>query len=473
MYYNQGTKGMITLCLEESSNVFELLALLGTMIIREEENECAQNWAVASEAVITNFLKKYKNFLAIILNSSANEYKFTDKEVDYLNRELDKLKGKKDDIYFLLLQTEQRIDMYANWQCRGMIYELGPLNGNAEETGIAVYPHGVPEWDVSKSERQREFSLNANFQNYILIRREDERPFQFVMHYWNDSRLLRKNGERDWELRVALAPVMNDADLDAQDCCGEIADGVSVNGVKNPQAVTKRVLEIFDVLFAEGFGVIIYPEALGNDDIVNGIKQRMRMHPEICTMVLLPTICGNKRNVLVVLGPGGIEILREEKAIPFIHEDIEGHCRRESFEYSNKIHILITGELGNIVFPICAEILEPRYYSRVSNIAYVDTMLCPSFSPGVNAFYETFLKGIAPRLLTIWTNSCSAKAVSRKGTVSDTVGIIQLPTGNVSESMHECRRECADKCSRKVCYFDVCIRYRNNMFTVEKRHRCA
>lgn len=74
--------------LGKNKTVFDLLALLCSMLTKEEERKYSIEWAVAGEEHIYDIINKYKNFLAVILNASANEYKFTDEETAYLNNEL-------------------------------------------------------------------------------------------------------------------------------------------------------------------------------------------------------------------------------------------------------------------------------------------------------------------------------------------------------------------------------------------------
>lgn len=198
-----------------------------------------------------------------------------------------------------------------------MIYRLMPLNANYIETGISLYPYFPPLWDTSKSERKRGLNLNARFKHYIMLRNEDARPFSIIMHYWNDKGFLQieKHG---WSLRVALTPVWDSAVLNTIDIDSETGKEIQVEGVINESELGKRILDIFDKIFENEFSLIIFPEALGNPDLIDAIQYRMRLHPERCTFVALPTYSCGKRNTLVVLGPGGVEILRKDKGTAFI-----------------------------------------------------------------------------------------------------------------------------------------------------------
>lgn len=463
--------------LGKNNTVFDLLALLCSLLTKEEERKYSIEWAVADERHICDIISKYKNFLAVILNASANEYKFTNEEIVYLNKELRQIenecKNNKEDIYRLAIEVEKRMDMYSKWQNRGAVYRLEPLNTNYKKTEIAVYPHIVPQWDTKKSERNRERKLNAVFTNYVIIRFGDALPFEIIMHYWNDTGLLRKTRD-GWELRIALSPVMDDAILETEK--QELPSGCSVmvKGISNEQAVKDRVARIFDELFPKDYGMIIFPEILGSESVLQEIKSRMQEHPECCSFVVVPTICHNGKNTLVVLGPGGIECLRQEKTTPAILITKDGKAEREDLIYGNQVHLLITQELGLVAFAICAELLDPDYYRLLVDTALVDTIVCPSFSPGVKAFHDTLLKGTAAKLLEVYVNSCSAKAVSRIGEVAEPLGYIHVPDTETEYCIQGIQRECQGTCAEEICYFDILITYKDKKFSIVSIHRqCA
>ena len=288
---------------------------------------------------------------------------------------LDSTENRKSDIFRLVIETEKRIDMYANWQNQGVIYCLQPLNTNVEETDIAVYPHFLPQWDTGKSERKRERKFNAVFQNYMVVRVKDISPFEVIMHYWNDEGVLQKV-DNGWKLRIGMSPVMDYAELRTKEKEQSTDHAVSVEGLVNEDAVNERVLTIFERMFSEEYGMIIFPEALGSEKILNRIKEKMREWPENYTFVAAPTICSDGRNVLVVLGPGGVECLRQEKTAPAILLTKDGRQEREELCYTNQVHLLITRELGLMAFAICAELLDPDYYRLIVDTVLADTIIC-------------------------------------------------------------------------------------------------
>lgn len=466
--------------LNRNSTVFELLAVLCSCLTKEEERKYAIAWVTADEQHIRDIIKKYRNFLAVILNASANEYRFSSEEIEYLNTELRNIKKEckdndstKEEVYRLAIETEKRIDMYSSWQNQGVIYRLEPLNTNVKSTGIAIYPHMMPLWDTEKSERNRERRLNTSFANYMMVRLDDVSPFDVVMHYWNDQGLLRETKE-GWQLRVAMSPVMDSAELIMDENSTASGYTVSVNGLKNEKVVMERELCIFDEIFSKEYGIIVFPEILGTEAVLDAIKSRMREYPEKCCFVVVPTICRDGKNTLVVLGPGGTECLRQEKTTPAIVLTKDGKAEREDLVYANEVHVLITRELGLIAFAICAELLDPDFYRLIVDTLLTDTIICPSFSPGITAFHDTLLKGTAAKLLQLYINTCSAKAASRTGRVPEPLGFVQMPDSEERNHMQDVHRECQGVCSQKICYFDILITYKNRKFYVTSTHKlCA
>lgn len=315
--------------------------------------------------------------------------------------------------------------------------------------------------------------MNAAFTNYMIMRSGDISPFEIIMHYWNDTGLLRKTRD-GWELRIALSPVMDDAILESEE--RELSSGctVQVKGIENEQSVEDRILRIFDALFPKEYGMIVFPEILGSESVLQAIKVRMREYPERCSFVVVPTICHDGRNTLVVLGPGGIECLRQEKTTPAILITEDGKAEREDLVYGNQVHLLITQELGLIAFAICAELLDPDYYRLIVDTALADTIICSSFSPGAAAFRDTMMKGTPAKLLEVYVNSCSAKAVSRNGEVAEPLGCIHVPNAEREYCIQDIERECQGICAGELCYFDVLITYIDRKFSIAGVHRrCA
>ncbi|MBQ2802859.1 MAG: hypothetical protein IJF07_03065 [Lachnospiraceae bacterium] len=464
---------MIKLKLNEGSTVFDLLAMLCSKLSKNDEREAAIRWKTATEDTIEAFLAKYRNFIAIILNSSAHEYTFTSIECKYLNEELAKIekwdKSKHEELFLLAVMVEKHIDVYSNWQCRGVCYLIKPLNVNFEDTGIRIYPYFSPRWNLDKSERGREFTWNDRFQNYQIIRKGDEAPFEVIMHYWNDEGLLQIT-EEGWILKAAITPVMDNAQFMCKDVSAQSGKGITIQGLANAKEVEQRVLQAFDVIFEKGYSLIMFPEVLGTKEVLEAIKDKMRMRPDCMTLVFVPTICKDGMNRLVVLGPGGVEVISKSKETPFILRDKDGNSKVEHLHYTNEVHVLITRELGNVAFPICSDLLDPFYYSLLLNVAHVNTILCPSCSPGIEAFKNTMLKGLASMLLSVWINTCSAKEVSNKGTISDTLGLVQLPKATDLGALYEINRMCQNGRCNATCYFDVTIEYKNNQFYVESSH---
>lgn len=474
----QKLERMIVLYISTSNNVFDILALLCSFLTLEEERECAILWETASEQNVRTCLKIYKKFIDIILDISVKNVTLGNEEVEYINSVLDDLKqnheSKKEYIYLLAREVENKLELYSEWQMEEVFYVVEPLNTNYKETGVILYPHTKPRWDMSKSERKRIRNLNAVFSNYMLIRQEEAAPFEIVMYYWNDEGLL-KPLDAGWYLPVAISPVTDGAKIKSQK--KELPQGriVRVDGLENEEFVNNRVLDVFDEIYKENYSIIVFPEMLGTIDVVREIKIRMRKHPECTTIVLLPTICKDGENTLIILGPNGTECLRQNKLSSFILIDDEGNRVREELVYDNKIHLVNTRELGIIAFPICADLLDPKYYHAITEVAMADTIICPSCSPGITAFTETLNKGMPLKILQIYLNTCSAKGVSRNGKVSDVVGIIQLPD-KAKTVNEEIRRECGGICEVEYCYFDINIFYRGSKFTIETAYvhgKCA
>ncbi len=463
----------------EDSTAFDVLAEICSLLNKEDERKCEISWKTAEEVDVRIVIKKYEGFIKMVLNSSDNEYKFKKADIEIVNSVLEGLRKESDIQYVffhLAIAVEQSLKAYSGWLNSSVFHAVTPLNRNVDETGIEIFPRTMPFWSLRKSERNREHTLNSRFKNYMIIRKEDLSPFQLDVYYWNDEGLI-DNTEFDCTFSVALTPVMDYAELDTSQSTTQKGNTIIVNGLKNKKAITKRVLDIFDNLYVKKYSIIVFTECLGTAEIVDKIKQRMRAHPEVFSLVILPTICEGEKNTLIVLGPGGAECLRHNKATPFVQIDADNVERSEQLEYDNHIPVLITKEFGMMVFPICAEFLDPGCYRAMTEVAMANTIICPSFSPGVQAFADTMIKGTSLKILQFYVNTCSAKEISRNKTVAEPLGMVELPyiaqRGNDQDMpLFKMKKECKDSCCKTLCYFDIMIMYDKvtEKFSIKTNH---
>ena len=58
-------------------------------------------------------------------------------------------------------------------------------------------------------------------------------------------------------------------------------DAILVEGIENENEISGRILATFQQLFYEDYSVIMFPEALGTEQLVLDIQNIMRFLPEI------------------------------------------------------------------------------------------------------------------------------------------------------------------------------------------------
>lgn len=454
---------------QQYHTVFDLLAVLCSFFTPEEERKCAMKWAGSTDAQAARIMKKYKQLLDVTLEASSRDYVFDAQEISYVNEVLRELESQTplEELFLLARLVEGKIGSYRQLWMNSTGETVTALNANSAEIGVSVLPRYHPVWNLRKSSRQRRLMFNAQFQDYMIVRKQDMELFHMSMYILEDD-LLFKEEKGEKCLKIALSPVMDAAVLECRRLGDTEQELLVVDGIVNAEAVNSRILQVFEQLFYKDYSMIVFPEALGTAEIVAEIQQRMRIHPEICTYVLLPTICRENQNVLTILGPGGVRILEQRKVTPFYLRDEHGISVREYLKYDNEIHVLASRELGNMVFPICADFLDEEYYSMVSNVILADTVICPSFSPGNGAFKKQLAGGVSKAMFGIWLNSCSAKALSAKQCIAEPVFAVQLPNDEVENGIYYMERECDGKCSEHYCYIDILISYNNNRLALSK-----
>lgn len=355
------------------------------------------------------------------------------------------------------------------------VVPVPPLNRNHERVQVKIYPTIRPFWSLNKAESTRALNINAVLSNYHAIFSSDERAAE-IRYYYLRSDIVTRAIAKENGISIALSPVCNDAKLILKH--DEINDTkkIRVMGLENKEHVNTRIKQIFKVVFDRGFHLIAFPEVIGSREVMQDIQCMMRKDPSRSSLVFLPTFYEDGYNKEIILGPGGYPIHEQHKIVAFqagktvpkSQEDIiAGEC----------INILLIDGLGAVSTPICMDLLEANGSRILHDVVAANTIVCPSFSPGIQAFKDSLAKGQASHTLEIWLNTCSAhmQALFPSDYGFRDVGMIHLPEVPSDQTAHrlDCVRTCDGKCSDEICYFNISLQYKNNKFHIQSTHEIA
>lgn len=365
------------------------------------------------------------------------------------------------------------IDTYAESKSK-VIVKLEPLNTNHKETGIEIYPRVLPFWSLRKSVMTRTLDLNRCMENFWCLQEQDGHDIKVIPHYMK-SRLFADKFVEEGGLIVALSPICKNAKMKFERNEDKEVRTVGDIKVENMEELLRRMKATVEHALEKGANVIIFPEMLGGDTVEALVREVMERYPCQPALCVLPSYCKDKCNQVTLLGPGGRRIFTQNKVTPFM-PILDGKSYIEDIELGNEIHVLLVEGLGMVVLPICADLLEGGYEQIIYDYIPANMIICPSFSPGIGAFYETSLRGASTYAMTYWLNTCAAEncGLFEKHYGFDTVAFAQLP-GAVrnGEAFCNCDRICDGICSENICYFRMKITYDNGSFYAESVHEIA
>ena len=356
-----------------------------------------------------------------------------------------------------------------------LVVHLPPLNDNYNNVGVKLYPVVRPFWALKKAEEQRALNINSLLNNYHVIFSEAEKSLT-IDYYYLKSDLLARSIEKNEGISIALSPVCNCARPNTQYNRANNVSRIKILGLDNNEYVNNRVIQIFKTIFQQEFGIIAFPELIGSRYILKEIQSIMADFPQRASLVFLPTFYEEGKNKEIVLGPGGYPVHEQHKIVAF-NVLQNGKAIQEDIIPGDSVKILLAEGLGAIATPICMELIEREGAGLLHEQITANTIICPSFSPGIQAFQDALAKGNASHTLELWLNTCSAHNTDffAHDYGFEKVGMIHLPEVPVEQSIHrfDCIRKCNGICSDELCYFNITLKYIDNKFHINGIHEIA
>lgn len=451
------------------SPLFNLLAYLCSMIPNSEEYAVVERWNGCTYEKRKQIILKYQPLLDAVENSVHGYYMIAANDMDIITKSLEHLKtARLDEIYLVAVVLEGQLGDFEYYYQNspylkgavGEVIKLSPLNSNWEETQLMFYPRISGLSDRRKADRSRKLGFSGVFQYYNCFRTDMASPFKVVYYFWRSTKLQEKL-IRNKTLKIAASPVTNHAELIKEELLTEEGLKIKINGIRNSHEIQKKVLHLLQTIWNKDYDLIIFPEIIGSQELYEAVQEFLRSHSIHHSLILLPTYYEHGRNQGILLGPGGVELFRQNKTTAFVMMD--GEEKQKEFLTSDmEIGILLIRGVGSLVLPICADLVNPDYARLVYDEHQADILLCPSYSVGSGAFANALLKGMAVESLGFWVNTCAAQEISPQRNYGfNHIGKLQMPNLKDEEkTLKQLNRECNGIC-HPLCYFHIEIGIKN------------
>lgn len=364
------------------------------------------------------------------------------------------------------------------------------LNGNTEETGIAILPKvRTINDDLDSEKRKKKYAdqgdngLNCEFANIYYIELEQLRyngePCG-MRHYF--PRIARSKWERTKNLRIALAPLahgefLKTREFQRTDKHGTELNLFSIDGIQDEERLRRIIKADYITACRKHADIIMFPEALGSKQIVSDeFRSELRQAAKYAvpdssqpTLVLMPTWWHDQRNELYV-STSGRNICIQEKCAPFSYQsEKDKRIYREDLRSEAKeICVVHIPELGRLTFPICRDFLTNEYLKLMVVQARSTFLLCPAYSFGKTRFDLNATFPISYGCYTAMINSCGTHSEP-----ADYLGLIAGPKPGDMSTVYltpTCTQACP--AGEEACIFLVEINV-GDRTTITYEHFCT
>lgn len=306
------------------------------------------------------------------------------------------------------------------------------LNSNWEQTGIYILPRVRSIHDsldpANDEGKQKHWStdwntgINQDLGNTFYIER---RELQVRGKEYKIKNIVLSSAlfEGKDYLRIAVSPVVSDADLDVhyyeEEYLGAKGLRFSVHGLKNADRVHKRTEAAFLEACRRDAHVMVFPEMLGDEQLLEPTSEFSAMidsmiekaEAEGCAapyLTLMPTWWHGGCNELYVISDKNKRLCIQQKQNPF-NQGKDGADYTEALNDTElEVQIVHIDGVGRITFPICKDLLVEDYDKLLLSVIRSTFAICPSFSPGKTQFDLGAEKGKPYGCYILWLNTCSA-----------------------------------------------------------------
>ncbi len=382
-------------------------------------------------------------------NSRKGEYEVIAKDIIFIRRRFEKVKGTiKDPVELLiwginhLKALDEMIDMKI-----GMIvgnsanaleetdfirFEKG-LNSDAsrELTNLTIIPRFKTSWEGSGEDRE---ILSDSFNRILNRSRYVELENSLVAGKYKVNSVIisrnasinRKTRKRDESvIRIGMCPMSMDFELQKEENT-DIYFYQKPWGVDDINRINDILLKAISKAEEERLNILIFPEMLGYPKIeMQAYKYMHQINCQYLKLVVLPTVWekvdGEGHNTAYLVHSGKVAtIFSQEKLVPFYDDEV-----KEAIVPADEINLLFDEVHGCIGILICKSELEDSVRNLFVRDLGVKLIICPSWSPGTHSFETTTLANAQWNANVIWTNTCSAfKSKTNKNLIKQPVCIV-------------------------------------------------
>lgn len=317
-------------------------------------------------------------------------------------------------------------------------HKIEYLNRNYLECGLCLLPWLKCDWEHPHRDASTSYSIYYYMKNFYYFHVSD------LSSYRVNNILMPKdyfkNAHTRGELRIMVSPLTSEKVIELTEIYTR--DNANYISVKPVEGSIGRKLQFFsaDVLKRASFeevDLLVYPEMLGTDAVVEQISHELDEGPELLDnsfprLTICPTIWKKHRNSCKILDDEGREVCEQYKhhgvdmkqpAAPrdstVCGVDVGEPIAKEDIESDRTIQILHCNGIGRIAVVICKDFLVTKYLRILAEKLRVSLILVPSFTARSYHFSVLAAKYADLDCNVIWVNTCSARWLKENSETKD------------------------------------------------------
>lgn len=296
------------------------------------------------------------------------------------------------------------------------------MNHNIDTTQIQLLPRCKCAWAHQSRDYVSSYTINNYLTHSYYISCDKLKPFQVTHTY------IEPIVSYDDYISIGVTPLFGWATLSIDYLQENHVNLFNITDLTAYEEIRSCCIEQLRLARQKGINILVYPEMLGSEALIEDIKRELRKFPEDTrlkypSLIICPTYWKDNRNVCVVLNEIGEEVVRQEKQFPFAWEK-DSQEYYENIYPDHKIHLIHCDGIGRIAIMICKDALNRDYLNHILNKLKATLIIVPSFSTGHHDFEEILQMCRPYDCAAIWINTCSAAMIMDDTEKLKTIGFI-------------------------------------------------
>lgn len=333
--------------------------------------------------------------------------------------------------------------------------EIKPLNDNADETDIKLYPRCECGWE-RKSRGVVNHIMIENFIWNLLVIDYGSVQSKYTDHHFyimDDF-----NGAKRKSIKIAAIPYSNKDNYlfryFKEDICLLDMDYTG-NKKKDSEFVAGEILA------SKGNDIIIFPEIRGYKGMEEDVSSIISQYGDdkIPHIIVLPSYWDDGVNSANVLDAYGMKLFEQKKHFAYYAEK-EGIKYKENLicGKTTEVNVIHWQGIGRIVVAICRDFLNEDYINDILRLYKVTLLLVPSHSTGEYDFKNIANICKSKNCCVLWLNTCAAFTEEKSHNFKHISFLSRTPVKGKDDNIEH--REPCEHISEDGCKQDCILEYK-------------